>query len=159
MRLVILAVGRLKAGPERELCARYRERSHVIGRGLGFSGPDLSECAESRERRAEDRKNEEGDELLAKCGPGLVIGLDERGTPLSSGDFSRKLAQARDSAVSQASFLIGGADGLSPACRAKATMLLSFGAMTLPHQLVRVLVLEQIYRAMTIMGNHPYHRV
>lgn len=158
MRLAVLAVGRLKAGPERELCARYEERSRASGRNLGFAGPDIIELGESRERRPEDRKREEGEALIARLVPGLVIGLDERGRDLSSEAFAAKLAAARDSGVASASFMIGGADGLSDACRARADLVLSFGAMTLPHQVVRVLVMEQIYRAMTIMGGHPYHR-
>jgi 23S rRNA (pseudouridine1915-N3)-methyltransferase len=158
MRLAVLVVGRLKAGPERELCARYEERSRASGRSLGFTGPDVTELTESRERRPEDRKREEGEALIARLGPGLVIGLDERGQNLSSEAFSAKLVAARDSGVVNATFIIGGADGLSDACRGRAGLILSFGAMTLPHQLVRVLVMEQIYRAMTIMGGHPYHR-
>ena len=123
-----------------------------------MTGPDVIELAESRERRPEDRKREEGEALIARLGPGLVIGLDERGQALASETFAARLATARDSGLANASFIIGGADGLSAACRAKCDLVLSFGAMTLPHQLVRVLVMEQIYRAMTIMGGHPYHR-
>lgn len=158
MRLAVLAVGRLKAGPERELCARYEERSRASSRNLGFTGPEIIELGESRERRPEDRKREEGESLIARLGPGLLITLDERGQNLSSETLAARLATARDNGVANASFMIGGADGLSDACRAKADLVLSFGAMTLPHQLVRVLVLEQIYRGMTIMGGHPYHR-
>lgn len=158
MRLAVLVVGRLKSGPERDLCTRYEERCRASGRGLGFAGPDVIELAESRERRPEDRKREEGDALLARLGPGLVICLDERGQALTSEAFSDRLATARDRGLASINFLIGGADGLSETCRARSDHLLSFGAMTLPHQLIRILVMEQIYRAMTIMGGHPYHR-
>lgn len=158
MRLGVLAIGRLKSGPERELCGRYEERCRAGGRSLGFTGPEVIELAESRERRPEDRKREEGAALLARLGPGLVISLDERGHPLTSETFAGRLASARDQGLAHASFLIGGADGLAADCRDRADLVVSFGAMTLPHQLVRVLVLEQIYRAMTIMAGHPYHR-
>jgi 23S rRNA (pseudouridine1915-N3)-methyltransferase len=135
MHLQLLAVGRLKPGPERDLAERYRERAAQSGRSLGFSGPDIAEFSESRARRPEDRKAEEGEE------------------------FAALLATARDSGRANASFIIGGADGLDPALRSGAGHVLSFGAMTVPHQLVRVLVLEQLYRAMTILAGHPYHRV
>lgn len=158
MHLQILAVGRLKPGPERDLAERYRERAVQSGRGLGFSGPDISEFSESRARRPEDRKAEEGAALVQRAGAGMRILLDERGESMGSDRFAKLLADARDSARPAACFIIGGADGLDPGLRAGGHLVLSFGALTLPHQLVRVLVLEQIYRAMTILSGHPYHR-
>ncbi len=158
MRLSVLAVGRLKEGPERELCQRYAGRIQDQGRALGLSGPDLIELPESRARRPEDRKAEEAEALRDRLPAGFVVALDERGRAVSSADFAARLGKERDAGLGAASFLIGGADGLDPSFRDRASLLLSFGAMTLPHQLVRVLVLEQIYRALTILGGHPYHR-
>lgn len=159
MRLAVIAVGRLKDGPERELCERYRERALALGRSIGFSGPEIAELAESRGRRPEERKRDEGEAIIGKIQPGLIVALDERGRNLGSEAFAQRLASARDAGTAHANFLIGGADGLGEAVRDRADITLAFGALTLPHQLVRALVLEQIYRAMTIVAGHPYHRV
>ena len=155
MRLAVIAVGRLKDGPERELCERYRERAVALGRTIGLSGPDLVELPEGRGRRPD----EEAEAILGRLQPGLVIALDERGRSLGSETFAQRLAAARDSGTAHASFVIGGADGLSETIRERAELTLAFGALTLPHQIVRALVLEQVYRAMTIVSGHPYHRV
>ncbi|WP_454655178.1 23S rRNA (pseudouridine(1915)-N(3))-methyltransferase RlmH [Bosea beijingensis] len=159
MRLAVIAVGRLKDGPERELCERYRERGLALGRGIGLSGPDIVEITEGRGRRPEERKREEAQAILAKVQPGLIIALDERGRQLGSDAFATRLATARDSGTGHASLIIGGADGLSEEIRDRADITLAFGALTIPHQIVRALVLEQLYRAMTIISGHPYHRV
>lgn len=158
MRLAVIAVGRLKDGPERELCERYRERALALGRGMGLTGPEIVEIAESRGRRPEERKREEAEAILAKTQPGLLIALDERGRGLGSEAFASRIAAARDAGTAHASFIIGGADGLSEDIRARADLRLAFGSLTIPHQIVRALVLEQLYRAMTIMAGHPYHR-
>ncbi len=159
MRLTLAAVGKLKAGPERALVERYQTRAAQLAAGLGFSGPDLRECAEGRERAVAARKASEA-LSLARLVPerAVLICLDEHGESRSSADFARKLAHWRDAGTLGATFVIGGADGLDPAFLGRASLRLGFGAMTLPHQLVRVLVLEQIYRAMTHLAGHPYHR-
>lgn len=159
MRLAVIAVGRLKDGPERELCERYRERAVALGRSIGLSGPDIVEITEGRGRRPEERKREEAQAILAKTQTGLIIALDERGRQLGSETFASRIATARDSGTGHASLIIGGADGLSEEIRDKADITLAFGALTIPHQIVRALVLEQLYRAMTIISGHPYHRV
>lgn len=160
MRLALITVGRLKDGPERELCERYRERAVALGRTIGFSGPEIVELPESRGRRPEERKRDESEAILARLpSPGLIVALDERGKNLGSEAFASRLATARDGGIAHASFVIGGADGLSEAIRDRADITLAFGALTLPHQIVRALVLEQVYRAMTILAGHPYHRV
>ncbi|MCU4178587.1 23S rRNA (pseudouridine(1915)-N(3))-methyltransferase RlmH [Bosea sp. BH3] len=158
MRLAVIAVGRLKDGPERELCERYRERGSQLGRGMGLSGPEIVEIPESRGRRPEERKREEAQAILAKAQPGLLIALDERGRQLGSDAFASRIAAARDAGTGHASLVIGGADGLSDEIRERAELTLAFGALTIPHQIVRALVLEQLYRAMTIIAGHPYHR-
>ncbi len=158
MRLGILSVGRLKAGPERELYARYASRIEAM-RNLGLVGLDLKEIDESKARSPAERMAQEGDAILcaAQAGAGLVA-FDERGKPASSADFARLVANERDRGVKSLWFVIGGAEGLAPTVRERASAIFSFGAMTLPHQLVRILVAEQIYRAMTILSGHPYHR-
>lgn len=158
MRLALIAVGRLKEGPERELCERYRERAAVLGRGLGLTGPEIVEIPESRGRRPDERKRDEAAAITARLAPGLVIALDERGKSQNSEAFATRIAAARDAGTASASLVIGGADGLADEIRAAAGLTLAFGALTIPHQLVRVLVLEQLYRTMTILAGHPYHR-
>jgi 23S rRNA (pseudouridine1915-N3)-methyltransferase len=159
MRLAIITVGRLKDGPERDLCERYRERAQALGRGQGFSGPEIIEIPESRGRRPDERKRDEAEAITARLQPGLLIALDERGRSLGSEAFAARIAAARDAGTATASLIIGGADGLSDDLRNRAELTLAFGALTIPHQIVRALVLEQLYRTMTIIAGHPYHRV
>lgn len=161
MRLVVAAVGRLKPGPERDLAARYRERAAQLARGQGFSGCDLVEFSESRARRAPDRCAEEGAAILAQADAtgATLLAYDERGrTDLSSERIAERFASWRDASQPGLVIAIGGADGLTESVRARAALCLAFGAATLPHGLVRVLVLEQVYRTLTILAGHPYHR-
>ncbi|WP_127090203.1 23S rRNA (pseudouridine(1915)-N(3))-methyltransferase RlmH [Aquabacter cavernae] len=159
MRILICCIGRMKAGAERELVARYLDRAKAGGRALGLSGFDVSEHAESSARRPEDRMAEEGGALLSAVPPGARLCLlDPRGKSLTSEDFAARIGRERDSGTGAFACFIGGADGLSPQVREKADLLLSFGAATFPHQLVRVMLAEQIYRATTILSGHPYHR-
>ena len=159
MRIVLIAVGRLKAGPERELFDRYFKRLSEGARAIGLTGVDLREVPESRARRPEDRVNEEADGVL-KVVPGdsLLVLLDERGAPITSSEWAAEIARARDSGRAAYAVAIGGADGLGPQLRPRAHRLVGFGAMTWPHQLVRVMAAEQLYRAATILSGHPYHR-
>jgi 23S rRNA (pseudouridine1915-N3)-methyltransferase len=158
LRLVILAVGRLKAGPERDLVERYRQRIAAIGRGLGMAGLDHVELPESRARREDDRRAEEADGLLARAGTAALVVFDERGRSLTSEAFAARIRAWRDEGRPALACLIGGPDGLAPPVRERADLVLSFGALTLPHQIVRALVAEQLYRALTILSGHPYHR-
>jgi 23S rRNA (pseudouridine1915-N3)-methyltransferase len=160
LRLILATVGRLKAGPERELASRYRDRSAQLGRGLGFTACDTVEIPESRARRATDRCAEEAALLLAHLPPGGVLAVyDERGrADIASEVLAARIAAWRDVARPALVVAIGGPDGLDASIRTKAELILSFGAATLPHGLVRVLALEQIYRSLTILAGHPSHR-
>lgn len=159
MRLTVAAIGKLKAGPDRELAERYRDRAAKAGRSLGFKALDIIEIGESRAGRVEERIVEEGTALLKNADDNTVrIALDEKGTPLGSEAFAARLGGWKDSGRPAAVFAIGGADGLSPAFKSKAELIWSFGAATWPHQLVRIMLLEQLYRAITILSGHPYHR-
>jgi 23S rRNA (pseudouridine1915-N3)-methyltransferase len=158
VKLAVISVGRLKSGPERELAERYRERTEALGRSSGFSPVEIVELPESRARRDADRRAEEAHAILARAGAGVLVAFDERGRSLTSEAFAKRLQEWRDNGTASANFAVGGADGLDHAVRAKAALVLSFGALTLPHQLVRVLVLEQLYRGLTILAGHPYHR-
>jgi 23S rRNA (pseudouridine1915-N3)-methyltransferase len=159
MRLVVIAIGRLKQGPERELAERYRERFDDIGRKLGFRGLETHEIPESRARDAATRIAEEAAAISAAIPEkSMLVALDEHGENIDSAGFARHLGRWRDQSVANNVFMIGGADGLSPDLRRKANLSIAFGSATWPHQMVRVMLLEQIYRAATMMAGHPYHR-
>lgn len=158
MKLSILAVGRLKDGPDRELVARYGDRARTTGKGLGLTGFEIAEVAESRAARPADRKAEEAEALRGRAAGATLVALDERAPSLTSEAFAQMLARRRDAGEKALALVIGGADGLDPAFVAGAAETISFGRMTLPHQIVRILAAEQLYRAMTILSGHPYHR-
>ncbi|MBN8960288.1 MAG: 23S rRNA (pseudouridine(1915)-N(3))-methyltransferase RlmH [Rhizobiales bacterium] len=159
MRIMVIAVGRLKQGPERELADRYAARFDDAGRKLGFRGLEVREIPESRARDAATRIAEEAAAIAALIPEkSALVALDEHGDSIDSSTFARHLGRWRDESVANTLFVIGGADGLSPELQRKAKLRLAFGKATWPHQLVRVLLLEQIYRAATILSGHPYHR-
>lgn len=155
MRVHLCAVGRLRAGPERDLIDDYTTRFDRTGRALGL-GPFT-------EHEIEDRKGggmEAEATLLERALPtgALLITLDERGKLLSSPEFADHLAKWRDDGRQDVAFVIGGADGIAPALRARADFSISFGKMVWPHMLVRVMLTEQLYRAASILSGAPYHR-
>jgi 23S rRNA (pseudouridine1915-N3)-methyltransferase len=159
MRIVVAAVGRLKRGPETELAERYRKRAEQTGRSLGLRHIEIVEIRESRADEAGKRMIEESIALANLIPEGaLAVLLDERGDNLGSAAFAAQLGQWRADDRPAVVFMIGGADGLAPSLRDKAALRLSFGTATWPHQMVRVMLLEQIYRATTILSGHPYHR-
>ena len=158
MRVGLIAVGRLKDGPERLLADRYLDRAKQSGRALGLSGFDTIELSEGRASRPDDRKAEEAQAILGKLGDDRLIAFHEKGDALDSTQFAALLGRWRDEGRRGAFCAIGGADGFAPDVLQRADKLVAFGAMTLPHQLVRVLVAEQLYRAATILSGHPYHR-
>jgi 23S rRNA (pseudouridine1915-N3)-methyltransferase len=158
VKLAIIAVGRLKDGAERDLVERYAERARAIGRGLGLAPVQLLEIPESRARREADRRAEEAAAVLDRVASSVLIAFDERGKSVSSDAFSTRIEAWRNEGRAALSLVIGGPDGLGHEVREASDLVLSFGRLTLPHQLVRVLVAEQVYRAMTILAGHPYHR-
>lgn len=159
MRIMVIAIGRLKQGPERELADRYAARFDDAGRKLGFRGLEVREIPESRARDAATRIAEEAAAIAALMPEkSVLVALDEHGDSIDSSTFARHLGRWRDESVANTIYVIGGADGLSPELQRKAKLRLAFGKATWPHQLVRVLLLEQIYRAATILAGHPYHR-
>jgi len=119
----------------------------------------IREVEDRRPGPPEQRRQREGALLQAVVPKGaVVVALDEHGRQLTSRDFAGQIAQWRDAGEAGIAFLIGGADGLDPALLAQARLKLAFGAMTWPHLLARVLLLEQLYRAWSLLNNHPYHR-
>lgn len=159
MRIVIAAVGRLKQGSERELAAAYRKRAEAIGRNFGLRDIEVVEIRESRAQDAERRRTEEAI-AIANVLPerAIVAVLDERGDNLDSAGLAALLRTWRAEDRPAACFIIGGADGLGQSLRDRAKVKLAFGTATWPHQLVRIMLLEQIYRAGTMLAGHPYHR-
>jgi 23S rRNA (pseudouridine1915-N3)-methyltransferase len=159
MRIVVAAVGRLKQGPERELAERYRKRAAAAGRGAGLQAFDVVEIRESRAGDAARRMLEESI-AIANVIPeqSRTVILDERGENISSASLAGQLQGWRAQGSAATAFIIGGPDGLAPALREKAALAIAFGAATWPHQLTRVMLLEQLYRAVTMLAGHPYHR-
>ncbi len=159
MRLSIIAIGRLKDGPERELYLRYSKRVDETGRAVALGPLALSEFPEARQASARQRQADEAARLTGAAGEAdLVVALDETGKTMTSEAFARWLGARRDEGRRTVAFLIGGADGHGPAALERADLKLSLGLMTLPHGLARIVLVEQIYRAVTILAGHPYHR-
>jgi len=158
MRIAIAAVGRMKNGPERELVARYLERAGGSGKPLAMTGFDVMEVTESRAGSAAARKAEEARALRAALPDGITVTLDERGKSVTSEAFAGQLARWRDEGRPAVGFVIGGADGIDPDFVRAADLTISFSPMVWPHQLVRIMLAEQLYRATTILSGHPYHR-
>ena len=156
MRVHVVAVGRLRTGPELALIQDYLQRFDRTGRAHGL-GPALV-------HEVEDKKSggmEPEAVLLLRAIPAgaLICALDERGKVMFSPEFAGQLAGWRDGGVQDLAFVIGGADGIAPGLRDRADASLSFGRMVWPHMLVRVMLAEQLYRAATILAGGPYHRV
>lgn len=159
MRILLAAIGRLKDSGERDLYERYSGRFDAAGKTLSLGPLQLHDFLESRAGEPAVRKSEEGQRMIkATAGAGFRIALDEGGALESSVEFARRLARLRDQGIPALGFMIGGPDGLSEEVRAGADALLSLGRMTLPHGLARVVLCEQLYRAVTILTGHPYHR-
>ena len=152
MRVSIVAVGRARKGPESALY------EHFAGRLIAW--PLSLREVEPKKRVAPDKlKAIEAELLLAAIPDGAtVIALDERGRQHSSVDLARRIGDWRDTATADLVFVIGGADGLDDSVRARADLLLSLGAATWPHMLVRGMLAEQLYRSQQILAGHPYHR-
>ena len=149
----------MKQGPERELVSRYLDRAVASGKPLGLTGFSVTELVESRAGRAAARKTDEARALTAALpSGGIVVALDERGKSIGSEDFSTRIGRWRDDGKPALTFVIGGADGLEPGFVANADMTLGLSALTWPHQLVRIMLAEQLYRATTILSGHPYQR-
>jgi 23S rRNA (pseudouridine1915-N3)-methyltransferase len=160
VRIGVYAVGRMKSGPERELADRYFDRLAKLGPSLGLEFLGVDELPESRYATADLRKRDEADRLLARTpvGAALIV-LDERGKNLSSDDFAARLGALRDGRARDMAVIIGGPDGHDAGIRDRGSLVMSFGAQTWPHQMVRFMLAEQLYRAATILAGHPYHRI
>ena len=145
MKVLILAIGKCKKGsPEDMLIKEYQKRLawdlHII-------------------EKDNDTQEKEAEFLLSHIPNGAkVVVLDERGQNISSMDFAHQIENWSLNGISEICFLIGGADGHLQKVRERADLILSFGKLTMPHMLIRAVLVEQIYRAQTILSGHPYHR-
>ncbi len=159
MRLHVSAIGRLRSGPEHDLAAGYLERAGKLGRRVGISAIAVHELPEIKGRVRRSARQEETGRLLATLPAGaFAIALDEGGEELSSSSLAELLRRRRDGGIADLAFLVGGPDGHAADLARKTQLRLSFGRMTWPHRLARVMLAEQIYRSVTILANHPYHR-
>ncbi len=148
-----MPVGKLRAGPERTLTDDYVRRAAALARPAGLRDVRAHEVSAADDRAAASTA------LQRACAPGAkIILLDERGDDLSSRDLAALLARWRDEGVPEAAVLIGGADGVDDALRQRADRVVNFGRATWPHNLVRVMAAEQLYRACTLLTHVPYHR-
>jgi 23S rRNA (pseudouridine1915-N3)-methyltransferase len=152
MKILISAIGKLnKKSPENELISNYIKKTKwpVI----------IKENEEKKALSGDALKEAESRLLMASIPAGAkIVVLDERGEELSSKELAKKVATWRDNGIQDIAFLIGGANGHTAETRQKADLILSFGRMTMPHMLARVILTEQIYRIKTILDGHPYHR-
>jgi 23S rRNA (pseudouridine1915-N3)-methyltransferase len=153
MRIALICVGKLGRAPEAALARDYAERASASGRALGLGPVEIVEV--------EGRKGGmagEAEAILGRVGNATLIACDERGKAMASRDFAARLGALRDEGVREIAFAIGGADGLDPRVKDAARERLAFGPQTWPHALVRAMLAEQVYRAVTILAGGPYHR-
>lgn len=147
LALDVLALGRAPGAPETALAQSYLTRARDAGRVLALTGFTLIEI--------DERKPEK---LLELSKGNLTVALDEHGKGVTSEALARQLAKWRDGGTPKVQFLIGAADGLPAEAKTSASLTIAFGPQTWPHMLVRVMLAEQLYRAVTILTGHPYHR-
>ena len=159
MLVTLAAIGKMKKGPEQELAQRYQKRIQSSGKATGISALKVLEFSESRAASAGERKRMEARDITDRLSATpTIIAFDERRKTPTSRQFAQLVKKEADAGTSELALIIGGPDGLDEAFRNQAKHVISFGALTMPHQIVRILVLEQVYRAVTILTNHPYHR-
>ncbi len=159
MRLWIYAIGHMRGTPEGQLCEDFCDRARKLGRNMGIAAVVLEELPVSKQRSAEARMKDEAERLSARLPDGAhIVLLDARGKGMTSEDFAEMLGSLRDVGTKDMAFVIGGPDGLAALPGKKSGRSLAFGPQTWPHLLARALLTEQLYRALTILAGHPYHR-
>ena len=151
MRLAVLAVGQLRGSAEAPLYENYAKRISQSGRHIGFDGLHLTEIKDHAGAAGKLQATLEGHN-------GLVVLLDETGDNWSSRQFADRLGGWRDDGRGDILFAIGPADGFDAEMKARADVTLSLGKMTWPHMLTRIMLAEQLWRAISILSGHPYHR-
>jgi 23S rRNA (pseudouridine1915-N3)-methyltransferase len=159
VRLWIFAIGHARGTSEGALVEDFVGRAQKMGRNLGFPAVTVEEIAVSKVRDTASRIKDESERLADKLPDGAhIVLLDAKGKGMTSEDFAEFLGALRDAGTRDLAFVIGGPDGLGSLPGKKSGRSLAFGPQTWPHLLARALLSEQIYRAMTILAGHPYHR-
>lgn len=152
MKITVICIGLLKSGPEYDLLKEYLKRFQW--------NVDVLEVSSKKGLSGQALKEFEAKQILSQVPSGApLLALDERGKNMTSPEFAKSIGNFQNLGISHIYFCIGGADGLHDLVHKRATMLLSFGQLTWPHMLVRVMLVEQLYRAQQILAGHPYHRV
>ncbi|MEL6360837.1 MAG: 23S rRNA (pseudouridine(1915)-N(3))-methyltransferase RlmH [Pseudomonadota bacterium] len=160
MKVKVAAIGKLKSGSAYELVCDYRDRIKGIGKSVGVTDFQSIDWDAPKSLDGLVRQQKEAAWLQETTTSSIKkIVLDERGKALSTAEFSNLFGGWIDAGISESAFLIGGADGHLAETRQAADLTLSLGALTLPHLLARVILVEQIYRVCTVLAGHPYHRV
>jgi 23S rRNA (pseudouridine1915-N3)-methyltransferase len=159
MRLWLVAVGHGRGTSEGALTDEFIDRAAKMGRNMGFAAVTVEETAVSKLRDIKARMGEEAERLAARVPEGAhVVLLDAKGKGMTSEEFADMLGALRDAGTKDLAFVIGGPDGLASLPGKKSGRSLAFGPQTWPHLLVRAMLAEQVYRALTILAGHPYHR-
>ena len=153
MHITLISIGKLKKGPEKELVDDYVSRFNKAGPGIGLRSLKLVDLASGGGLDAE------GERLLQAIPQGAdVFRLDEHGPAWPSVKFSEHISKRRDQGTRDLCFLIGGAEGYSDAVRTACPQTLALGPQTWPHRLVKVMISEQLYRAVSLLAGTPYHK-
>jgi len=159
VRLLILCIGQARGTSEGALTEEYVERAVHMGRRLGIMDVTVEEVGVSKVRETKKRMQDEAERLAARVPAGAqVVLLDAKGKGMTSEDFAEMIGALRDAGTKHLVFVIGGPDGLGSLPKIRAGRSLAFGPQIWPHLLVRAMLAEQVYRALTILGGHPYHR-
>jgi 23S rRNA (pseudouridine1915-N3)-methyltransferase len=153
LRISLICVGRLGQGSEGALALDYAQRATAAGRSLGLGPVDVVEVEARKPGKAA-----EAEVILGKADGVHLIACDEHGAALTSRALAERVRRLRDDGARHLAFVIGGADGLDASVLSAAREKLAFGPQTWPHALVRVMLAEQVYRAVTILAGSPYHR-
>lgn len=152
MKVNIIAVGSIKEKYYTDAIAEYQKRLYR------FCNFKVIEVQEDSKTENLDKKNENEGKAILEHAKGVIIALDKVGKMLSSENLAAEISKMQISGQSEISFVIGGSNGLSPEVLKRAMLIVSFGNITFPHQLFRVVLTEQIYRAFTINAGLPYHK-
>ena len=158
LKIKLIALGKTKNGPEHNLILDYLKRSKAVGRSYGINEIDIIDVDKRKVTSFKELEEILGYRLKGKGVNNQLVSLDSRGVLMSSLSFSRFITNLIQDGVYQLGFFIGGPDGIPPDVLKTCGTSISFGRFTYPHQLFKVMLLEQIYRATTIMAKHPYHK-
>jgi 23S rRNA (pseudouridine1915-N3)-methyltransferase len=153
LRISLICVGKLGRGAEATLALDYAQRATAAGRALGLAPVEIVEVEARKPGRAA-----EAEAILARLGGARLVACDEHGATFASRAFAARLATLRDDGLRDLAFVIGGADGLDASVLEAAAERIAFGPQTWPHALARVMLAEQVYRAVSILAGSPYHR-